>query len=61
MTGWILCALPIVMLAAINWINPGYSNMLFTTPIGKMLSYIGIFLLVAGGLIIRQIINGIEV
>ena len=61
MTGWILCALPIVMLVVINMINPGYSNVLTTTPIGKMLSYIGIGLLVTGGLIIRQIINGIEV
>jgi tight adherence protein B len=61
MTGWILCALPIVMLIAINLINPGYSDMLFNTSIGKMLSYIGIFLLITGGVIIRQIINGIEV
>jgi tight adherence protein B len=61
MTGWILCLLPIVMLVVINMINPGYSDMLINTPIGKMLSYIGIGLLVTGGLIIRQIINGIEV
>jgi tight adherence protein B len=61
MTGYILCALPIVMLAVINWINPGYSKVLVDTPIGRMMSYIGIALLVAGGLIIRQIINGIEV
>ena len=61
MTGWILCALPIVMLVAINMINPGYSNMLINTSIGKMLSYIGIALLITGGVIIRQIINGIEV
>jgi tight adherence protein B len=61
MTGWILCALPIVMLVVINMINPGYSNMLINTPIGKMLSYLGIALLITGGVIIRQIINGIEV
>jgi tight adherence protein B len=61
MTGWILCSLPIVMLAAINYINPGYSKVLVDTPIGRMLSYIGVGLLAAGGLIIRQIINGIEV
>src|ERR1700679_2428947 len=61
MTGYILCALPIVMLAVINWINPGYSKVLVDTPIGRMMSYIGIALLVAGGLVIRQIINGIEV
>lgn len=61
MTGWILCALPIVMLVAINLINPGYSNVLINTPIGRMLSYIGVALLCVGGFIIRQIINGIEV
>jgi len=61
MTGWILCTLPIVMLFVINLINPGYSNVLYQTPVGHMLSYIGIGLLVIGGLIIRQIINGIEV
>jgi tight adherence protein B len=61
MTGYILCALPIVMLIVINIINPGYSKMLVDTPIGKMLSYVGIFLLITGGLIIRAIINGIEI
>jgi tight adherence protein B len=61
LTGWILCSLPIVMLVIINIINPGYSKMLVENPIGKMLSYAGIFLLIVGGLIIRQIINGIEV
>jgi tight adherence protein B len=61
MTGYILCALPVVMLIVINWINPGYSKVLVDTPIGKMMSYIGIGLLITGGLIIRQIINGIEV
>jgi tight adherence protein B len=60
MTGWILCALPIVMLGVINIVNPGYSNVLFTNPLGKKILYLGIGLLVAGGLIIRQIINGIE-
>jgi tight adherence protein B len=61
MTGWILCMLPVVMLVVINMINPGYSKVLVDTPVGKMLCYLGIFLLIAGGLIIRQIINGIEV
>jgi tight adherence protein B len=61
MTGWILCMLPVVMLVIINILNPGYSKILMDTPIGQMLSYLGIGLLVAGGLIIRQIINGIEV
>jgi len=61
MTGWILCALPIVMLILINFTNPGYSKVLLETPIGHKLMYGGMALLTIGGLIIRQIINGIEV
>jgi tight adherence protein B len=61
MTGYILCALPLVMLVVINLINPGYSKVLTDTPTGRMLSYLGGGLLVIGGLIIRWIINGIEV
>jgi tight adherence protein B len=61
MTGYILCSLPIVMLIVINIVNPGYSKILLETPIGHKLTYIGLFLLTTGGLIIRQIINGIEV
>ena len=61
MTGWILCALPVVMLLVINMINPGYSDVLLNTPTGRILSYVGLFLLIIGGVIIRQIINGIEI
>ncbi len=61
LTGYILCALPVVMLLLINWINPGYSDVLVDTPTGHMICYIGITLLIMGGLIIRAIINGIEV
>jgi len=49
------------MLVVINLINPGYSKMLLDTDMGQKLMYIGLGLLVTGGLIIRQIINGIEV
>jgi len=61
MTGYILCALPIVMLGLINLVNPGYSNVLFTNPMGKMMLYAGIGMLIVGGLVIRKIVNGIEV
>jgi tight adherence protein B len=61
LTGWILCLLPVVMLLIINIVNPGYSKVLVDTPLGHKLIYIGVFLLSIGGLIIRQIINGIEV
>jgi Flp pilus assembly protein TadB len=45
----------------INFINPGYSNILIDTPIGHKLIYLGLGLLITGGMAIRQIINGIEV
>ena len=61
MTGWILCTLPVVMLLVINLVNPGYSNILLNTPIGHKLIYVGLGLLTTGAVIIRQIINGIEV
>jgi tight adherence protein B len=61
MTGYILCSLPIVMLVVINFLNPGYSKVLVETPTGHMISYIGVGLLITGNLVIRQIINGIEV
>ena len=61
MTGWILCALPVVMLVLINMVNPGYSKVLFNDPFGRELLYVGIALLTVGGLVIRQIVNGIEV
>ncbi|HUD21370.1 MAG TPA: type II secretion system F family protein, partial [Acidobacteriaceae bacterium] len=61
MTGWILCSLPIVMLILINFINPGYSDVLMNTQIGHLLIYIGLGLLITGAVVIRTIINGIEV
>jgi tight adherence protein B len=61
MTGWILCALPVVMLVLINMVNPGYSDVLFHDPFGRELLYVGIVLLLIGGFLIRAIVNGIEV
>ena len=61
MTGWILSALPIVLLLIINVVDPGYSSVLFNDPVGREMMYTGIVLLCVGGFIIRQIINGIEI
>jgi tight adherence protein B len=61
MTGWVLCALPAVMLLAINILNPGYSSPLLHTAFGHMMLYAGIGLLMLGAMTIRWIINGIEV
>jgi tight adherence protein B len=49
------------MLVLINMVNPGYSDVLFHDPFGRDLLYVGIVLLIIGGLLIRAIVNGIEV
>jgi tight adherence protein B len=61
MTGWILSALPIVMLVLINFVNPGYSRPLLDDPLGRKIMYVGFGLMVTGTLVIRQIVNGVEV
>jgi tight adherence protein B len=61
LTGWILSALPIVMLVLTNLLNPGYSSILLTDPLGRKMIYICIGMLAVGTMIIRKIVNGIEV
>ena len=60
-TGWILSALPIVMMVVLNLVNPGYSSMLFSDPFGRKLMYCSMGMLAVGAFIIRRIVNGIEV
>jgi tight adherence protein B len=60
-TGWILIALPVVMLLLLNLLNPGYSSILLSDPFGRKLIYFSVGMLAAGALIIRRIVNGIEV
>ncbi len=60
-TGWILSALPIVMMVMLNLVNPGYSNILFHDPLGRKLMYFSMGMLALGAFIIRRIVNGIEV
>jgi tight adherence protein B len=61
LTGWILSALPVVMLVLLNLLNPGYSSILLQDPFGRKLIYFSVGMLAAGALIIRRIVNGIEV
>jgi tight adherence protein B len=61
LTGWILSGLPVVMMVLLNLVNPGYSGILFHDPVGRKLIYIGLGMLVVGSVIIRRIVNGIEV
>jgi tight adherence protein B len=57
LTGWILSLLPVIMLALINMVSPGYSSILFHDPLGQKLLYAGGSLIVLGGLIIRKIVD----
>lgn len=61
LTGWILSALPVVMMILLNLVNPGYSSILFHDPFGRKLIYVSLGMLAVGSLIIRRIVNGIEV
>jgi tight adherence protein B len=61
LTGWILSALPIVMLVLINVLNPGYSSILLHDPYGQKLLYLCAAMLMIGAFVIRWIVNGIEV
>jgi tight adherence protein B len=61
LTGWILGLLPLILLLIISLMNPGYSRILFTEPMGRRLLYIGMGMLSLGILCIHRIINGIEV
>jgi len=57
LTGWILSLLPVVMLVLINLANPGYSDVLLHDPQGRYWLDAGAGLIVAGGLIIRKIVD----
>ena len=61
MTGWVLCLLPLVMLLAINLINPGYSKALTDDPMGRKMLYVGLGLLAFGAFLIRNIVSSVEV
>jgi len=57
MTGWILSALPIVLLVIINVITPGYSHILFYDPLGQKMIAAGVVLIAIGAFIISRIVD----
>lgn len=61
MTGWILTALPAVVMLLINVMDPGYSKPLLHDPLGHKLLGLCAVLIVMGGLVINRIINSIDV
>ncbi len=57
LTGWILSLLPVVMFFLLSLANRGYTRVLIEDPMGRILIYIGVGLIVLGGLVIRKIVN----
>lgn len=57
LTGWILSLLPVILLALLNMIDPGYSHVLLHDPMGQKLLYLGAGLIVIGTFAIRKIVN----
>lgn len=57
LTGWILSLLPIIMFFLLSLANHGYTRVLLEDPMGRRLIYIGLGLMVLGGLAIRKIVN----
>ncbi len=55
LTGWILTALPIILLGVIWLITPAYVAVFFHDPVGRKLLYGGAFLLLTGGGLIRRV------
>jgi tight adherence protein B len=57
LTGWILSLLPVVLLIVLSLFSPGYSDILFTDPMGRRLLFAGASLILIGGLVIRRIVQ----
>jgi len=56
-TGWVLLALPVVLVIALTFINPEHMNLLFRERIGQFLLMVAITLQVIGYLWIRHVIK----
>jgi len=61
LTGWILTLLPVVVMALINVMDPGYSKPLLDDPFGHKLLLLCACLILLGAFFINQIINSIDV
>jgi tight adherence protein B len=57
LTGWILSLLPVVMFFLLSLANRGYTRVLIEDPMGRILIYTGLGLIVLGGLVIRKIVS----
>lgn len=57
MTGWILSSMPLILLVVINFISPGYTDVLFADSLGQKLLIGGAASILVGGFIISKIVD----
>lgn len=57
LTGWILSALPVVLLGVISIISPQYTHVLFHDPLGQKLLYTAAGLISMGSFVINRIVD----
>ncbi|MFU2207596.1 type II secretion system F family protein [Solidesulfovibrio sp. C21] len=57
MAAWVLCLLPFFVCGAVQVLNPGYLNLLFTAPLGHILIYLVMGLMTMGILVIRKMVR----
>lgn len=57
LTGWILSALPLAILAFISFFCPGYAGVLFADPLGRKLLYAAAASMLTGALVIRSMVK----
>ena len=56
-TGWVLCALPVLLFIGMNFLHPGYEKVLFEDPSGQTLVKYAAVMMVIGMIAIRRIVN----
>ncbi len=57
LSGYVLLALPVLVLLAISYLNPPYAAVLFTDPTGKMLLTGAVIMQLMGWAMIKKIVN----
>ena len=57
LTGWILSALPVVLLALLMLVTPSYATILVKDPVGHMLLAGGALMIFIGSFLIRRIVD----
>ena len=57
MTGWVLSMLPLAIAAILATIAPGYINIMFTDPLGRLIVVTAVVMQVIGAFIMRRIVD----